>query len=69
MVANALPACDDMHEQDTLTPPDAAIAMKKLMANASLIVLPRAGHLSHLEAWSEFNKAFDEFVTATRSVG
>jgi pimeloyl-ACP methyl ester carboxylesterase len=62
------PALVVVGEQDTLTPPDAAIAMMKLMANASLLVLPRAGHLSHLEAWSEFNAAFDEFVTATRSV-
>src|SRR5262249_58193580 len=37
-------------EQDKLTPPDAAAAMKKLMSNASLVVLPHVGHLSHLEA-------------------
>jgi len=56
------PALLVVGEQDTLTPPEAAIAMKKLMANGSLVVLPHAGHLSHLEASSEFNRAFDDFV-------
>jgi len=56
------PALLVVGEQDTLTPPEAATAMKKLMANASLVVLPHAGHLSHLEASSDFNRAFDDFV-------
>jgi len=57
------PALVVVGEQDTLTPPDAAREMKKLMASASLIVLPRAGHLSNLESDSEFNQAFEDFAS------
>jgi len=62
LARHAGPALVIVGEQDRLTPPDAAREMKKLMANASLLVVPRAGHLSHLEAAFEFNQALDEFV-------
>jgi 3-oxoadipate enol-lactonase len=49
-------------EDDTLSPPDVARAMHEAIPGSELAVLPRAGHLSNLEAAEEFNAAVDDFL-------
>ena len=49
-------------EDDTLSPPDVARAMHERIAGSELAVLPRAGHLSNLEAPEEFNAAVAGFL-------
>jgi 3-oxoadipate enol-lactonase len=44
-------------EEDTLTPPDEAASMAALVPGAALVTIPRAGHLSNLEAPDAFNEA------------
>ncbi|HEX2048157.1 MAG TPA: alpha/beta fold hydrolase [Acidimicrobiales bacterium] len=49
-------------EDDGPSPPDVARAMQERIPGAELVVLPRAGHLSNLEAADEFNAAVAEFL-------
>jgi 3-oxoadipate enol-lactonase len=49
-------------EDDALSPPDVARAMHERIAGAQLAVLPRAAHLSNLEAADEFNAAVAGFL-------
>jgi pimeloyl-ACP methyl ester carboxylesterase len=44
-------------EDDALAPVDVARDMQERVPEAALAVLPRAGHLSNLEAPAEFNAA------------
>src|SRR5262249_39589621 len=52
--------------EDTVTPPEESRAMAAAIPNARLIEIPRAGHLSNLEAPSEFNRAVAEFLNEIR---
>jgi len=49
-------------EDDTLSPPDVAREMHERIKGSKLAVLPRAGHLSNLEAADEFNAAVARFL-------
>jgi 3-oxoadipate enol-lactonase len=49
-------------EDDTLSPPDVARDMHERIAGSELAILPRAGHLSNLEAAEEFNAAVAGFL-------
>ncbi len=55
-------------EHDAVTPPDEAREMARRIPNARVEVLPRAGHLSNLEAPEAFSAALAEFAdTAGRN--
>jgi pimeloyl-ACP methyl ester carboxylesterase len=49
-------------EHDGPSPPDVARAMADAIPDARVEVLPRAGHLSNLEASEEFNRALGDFL-------
>jgi pimeloyl-ACP methyl ester carboxylesterase len=49
-------------EEDSLTPPEKARTMAKLLPQARLVEIPRAGHLSNLEAPELFNDALLRFL-------
>jgi pimeloyl-ACP methyl ester carboxylesterase len=49
-------------EEDAPSPPEVARAMVEKLPDARLQVLPRAGHLSNLEAPEEFNRALQSFL-------
>ncbi len=49
-------------EDDALSPPAVARDMQERIKGAELVVLPRAGHLSNLEAADEFNAAVAGFL-------
>lgn len=51
-------------EEDTLTTPADAEAMRARISRAHLVDLPRAGHLSNLEAPDEFSAALADFLVA-----
>ena len=50
-------------EDDSIAPPEVAREMQERIAGAELAVLPRAGHLSNLEAADEFNAAVAGFLS------
>src|SRR5436309_3203114 len=49
-------------EEDTLTPPSDAEAIARTASNARLRKIPRAGHLSNLEAPLAWNRAVLSFL-------
>ena len=49
-------------EDDAITPPVLAEAMKAIIPNATLIRIPKAGHLANWERPSEFNAAVRAFL-------
>jgi pimeloyl-ACP methyl ester carboxylesterase len=49
-------------DQDTLTPPSAAEAMRARIPNAVCHVIPNAGHMSNLENPAAFNARLREFL-------
>jgi pimeloyl-ACP methyl ester carboxylesterase len=49
-------------EDDAQSPPDVARAMQAAIPGAELVVLPRAAHLSNMEAPEEFNAAVSDFL-------
>ena len=51
-------------EEDTLTTPADAAAMRARISRAHLVDIPRAGHLSNLEAPEEFSAALADFLVA-----
>ncbi len=53
-------------QQDTLTPPSAANAMKEKIPGAELHVIPEAAHLSNLENTDEFNARLTAFLARLR---
>lgn len=59
----SVPALVIVGEDDALSPPDVAREMQARIKGAELAVLPRAGHLSNLEAAEEFNAAVDGFLS------
>lgn len=54
-------------DEDVLTPPADAEALHAGIRNSRLVVLPRAGHLSNLEAPDAFSAAVQEFLTGLKS--
>lgn len=48
--------------EDMLTPPEKARAMASLVPQATVVEIPRAGHLSNLEAPASFNEALAHFL-------
>jgi 3-oxoadipate enol-lactonase len=51
-------------EEDVLTPPADAEAMRSKLSRARLVGIPRAGHLSNLEAPEAFSTALADFLVA-----
>jgi pimeloyl-ACP methyl ester carboxylesterase len=49
-------------EEDELIPVDESRAMAKAIPGATLVIVPRAGHLANLEQPEAFNKALHEFL-------
>jgi pimeloyl-ACP methyl ester carboxylesterase len=59
----AVPTLVLVGEDDALSPPDVAREMHERIPTSELAVLPRAGHLSNMEAAKEFNAAVDDFLS------
>ena len=51
-------------EEDEVTPPKAAEAMKALVPHATLVHMPKAGHLANVERPGDFNEAVAQFLAA-----
>jgi pimeloyl-ACP methyl ester carboxylesterase len=51
-------------EEDSLTPPSDAASMAEAAPGAVLVTIPRAGHLSNLEAPEAFNAAMRSWLDA-----
>ena len=64
LVRFAGPALIVVGENDEATPVDRAKEMKGLLKSAQLAVLPRAGHLSNLEAPEAFNRVLEDFLSS-----
>jgi len=62
------PVCVVVGEEDTLTPPAEAAAMAALVPAAALVTIPRAGHLSNLEAPDAFNAAMLSWLDGVAGV-
>lgn len=58
------PALILVGEHDGLTPPERAREMSSLLKSSELKVLPRAGHLSNLEAPEQFNRVLEQFLSS-----
>ena len=52
-------------EEDALIPAADAVRMHEALPRSQLVMIPRAGHLSNLEAPTPFSQALDAFVRAT----
>lgn len=57
-----VPALVVVGAEDTLTPPSASAAMMAALPDATLVVIPQAGHLSNLEQPQAFNAAVRGFL-------
>lgn len=64
LAALSVPALVLVGEEDAITPVADAQAMVALSPGATLAVLPRAGHLSNLEAPADWQKALDAWLAA-----
>lgn len=62
----AIPTLIMVGEHDTVTPVSASLAMKNLIANVSMEVIPDAGHLSNLENPMVFNEKLLDFLHRIR---
>jgi pimeloyl-ACP methyl ester carboxylesterase len=60
--AISVPTLVIVGEDDALSPPEVARDMHERIKGSTLAVLPRAGHLSNLEAAEEFNAAVAAFL-------
>lgn len=58
----AVPTLAFVGAQDRLSPPDVVRSWQEAIPSSRLAVLPRAGHLSNLEAPEEFNAALVGFL-------
>ncbi len=54
-------------EEDTLTPPSDSRAMQEAIRGSRLVLIPRAGHLSNLEAPDAFNTALADFMACLKA--
>lgn len=52
---------------DRLTPPSSAMAMKRRLHDASLVVMRGAGHCTMLERHEQFNDLLERFLTRVRT--
>jgi pimeloyl-ACP methyl ester carboxylesterase len=57
-----LPALVIVGEEDTLTPPEEAERITSALQRATLVRVPRAGHMSNMEAPEAFNDAVRGFL-------
>lgn len=62
LAAVALPTLVLVGEDDATSPPDEVRSWQEAIPGSRLVVLPRAGHLSNLEAPDEFNAAVVDFL-------
>lgn len=62
LAAVNVPALLLVGEDDKVTPPDAARAMKDKLSDARLHIIKDAGHVSNLEQPEEFNKHLKDFL-------
>jgi 3-oxoadipate enol-lactonase len=62
------PVCVVVGEEDALTPPGEVASMAALVPGAPLVTVPRAGHLSNLEAPDAFNAAMHEWLKSVARV-
>lgn len=53
-------------EKDTVTPIAAAQSMKDKIPGSTMVVIPKAGHVSNMENPTEFNKHLVEFVSSIK---
>ncbi len=53
-------------DEDRISPPAEVEQWQPMIADSTLVVLPRAGHLSNLEAAPEFNAALSSFLEHVR---
>jgi 3-oxoadipate enol-lactonase len=51
-------------QEDSITPTADAEALSRAIAGSALVVLPRAGHLSNMEAPDDFSSAIARFLAA-----
>jgi 3-oxoadipate enol-lactonase len=49
-------------EHDAITPPDASEAMRRVLRDSTLEVIPDAGHMSPMERPTEVNALLDRFI-------
>jgi pimeloyl-ACP methyl ester carboxylesterase len=61
----ACPVLVIVGQEDSITPPSDAEALSRAIVSSELVVVPRAGHLSNLEAPDDFSTAVARFL-ATR---
>lgn len=57
-----VPALVVAGEEDRPSPPEVAREMAEAIPRSTLAILPRAGHLSNLEAPAEFNRALEDLL-------
>ena len=57
------PALVIVGEEDTVTPPADAELLARTIPGTELVALPRAGHLSNLEAPEDFSGALTRFLS------
>ena len=58
----AAPALVVAGAEDTLIPPAASEEMSKAIRNATLAIVPRAGHLPNLEQETQFDTVLAQFL-------
>ena len=62
LTAIAVPTLIIVGQEDALTPPAESEGMQAAIPRATLVHLPRAGHLSNLETPDAFNAAVNAFL-------
>ncbi len=62
LAAVTVPTLVVVGEEDTLSPPADAELIAKTVPGAKLVTIPEAGHLSAMEAPTEFNAAVSDFL-------
>lgn len=59
-----VPALVLVGTEDVVTPPEAAEVMVKAIPEATLVTIPKAGHLSNVEAPGAFHEAVERFLAS-----
>lgn len=60
-----VPATIIVGEEDTITPLADAESMQRSVPGATLVTIPKAGHMANLEMPRQFNAAMSSFLSAT----
>jgi 3-oxoadipate enol-lactonase len=60
----AIPVLVIASEEDSIIPVSESIAMSQQLARAQQVTIPRAGHMSNLEAPEDFSEALENFLRA-----